>query len=211
MKLMKMLALVVPLASLLALIATGTSSATVLCSTTANPCPAGQKVPVGTFAKGSLKPGSTALFTDTSGETTLATCSGAVISGTLGNAGSLTETASGTGGPENVTWSGCTFPMKTIHGGTVEVHHIAGTDNGTVTASGFETTLNTIFFGSCIYTYGGGTDIGIITGGTKPSLDVNMVLKKASGSALACPETIKGTGEGIITEPTNTPIYVVDS
>ena len=93
----------------------------------------------------------------------------------------------------------------------MEVHHIAGTDDGTVTASGFETTINTVFFGSCVYTYGTGTDIGIVTGGTKPSLDVNMVLKKGSGSAIACPETIKGTGEGIITEPTNTPIYVVDS
>ena len=210
MKYMRILALAAPLGVLLALIAAGTSSATVLCSTTANPCPAGQKVPVGTFAKGSLKPGSSGVFTDTEGGM-LATCSEAIISGTLEKAGSATETPSGKGGPENVTWGKCTFPMKTIHGGTVEVHHIAGTDNGTVTASGFETTLNTIFFGSCIYTYGSGTDIGIVTGGTNPSLDVNMVLNKASGSAFACPGTIRGSGEGIITEPTNTPIYVVDS
>jgi len=210
MKPMRVLALAVPLAALLGLVVAGTSSATVLCSTTANPCPAGQKVPVGTFAKGSLPSGSSASFTNTQGEQ-VATCSQAIISGTLENAGSATETPSGKGGPENVTWGGCTFPMKTIHGGTVEVHHIAGTDNGTVTASEFETTFNTIFFGSCIYTYGTGTDIGVITGGTKPSLDVNMVLNKASGSAFACPATIRGAGEGIITEPTNTPIYVVDS
>lgn len=210
MKFMRILALAAPLAALLALVAAGTSSATVLCSTAVNPCPTGQKVPAGTTGKGSLKPGTSGIITDTSGEV-VDTCSGGTITGTLENPGSATETVREKGGFLNVTWEKCSFPMKTLQVGTVEVHHIAGTNNGTVTASGFETTINTVLFGSCTYTYGNGTDVGVVTGGNPATLDANEVLHRGAGSSFACPETVIARAEGLATEPANTPIYVEES
>lgn len=210
MKSLRFLALAVPLAALLALVVAGTSSATVLCSTAVNPCPAGQKVPAGTFGRGSLKPGTSGVITSTTGET-IDTCTKATASGTLENPGSATETVREKGGALNIIWENCTFVMKTLQVGTVEVHHITGTNNGTLTASGFETTINTVLFGSCTYTYGAGTDVGVVTGGNPPTLDANEVLHKGLGSAFACPETVIARGEGVGTEPANTPIYVEDS
>lgn len=197
----------VAITALLAVAAVGSASATVLCKKTENPCAEVNKWKTGTFADGSLASSTTGKMTDTSGNT-LATCGEATISGTVeGSSGSATETPTAHGTKENVRWGKCTFPMTTTHEGWVEVHHIAGTDNGTVTAKEFETTVNLGVLGSCVYTYGTGTDVGTLNGGISPTLTVNEVLHRASGAA--CPETVRIQGTLVLTEPKE-PVYVVD-
>jgi len=195
--------------ALMAFIGAGSASATVLCSTTADPCPAGQKWPVNTTLDWSLVPGTTAVQTDTEGET-LDTCTGSTIKWVITNAGSATETVTGT--DEETTFSGCTFPTKTLKLGKFEIHKIAGTSNGTVTVDEItETTTNNIFFGSCIYGATKGTSIGDITEGKPPVLHINAVTHKLSGSAIVCPETDKWTATYTLTSPANTTLSVSTS
>jgi hypothetical protein len=54
--------------------------------------------------------------------------------------------------------------MDTVANGEIEIHHIAGTDNGTLILSGFETTA-VVFGVDCRYGYGSKSDAGVITGG----------------------------------------------
>lgn len=200
MKYLKMLGLAaVAAAALMALAGTGTASATVACKVTETPCAPSNEWELGTKGLASLKAGTSAVMSSTAGEA-LMTCNAGHISGTLENKGGPTETMHQAGSSANIVYEGCTNTMDTIKGGEVELHHIAGTDNATVTIKGFETTVS-LFGVSCIYTYGAGIDAGVITGGTTPRMDVNAVLPKSSGSSFLCPSTVKGQFEGSLTEP----------
>jgi hypothetical protein len=201
MKHMKMLALAaVAAGALMAFIGAGSASATVLCSTTVEPCPAGQKVTgVLNF---SVASGGHLVALNTAGET-FDSCTSATMKGSITNSGSSTATV--TGPVEETTWGGSSFPTNTITKGKLEVHKIAGTSNGTVTADGtFEVTINTVFFGSCIYGFTSGVDIGELTEGNPAVLHVNAVDEKFSGSNFACPETTKWTGTYNLTTPATT-------
>jgi hypothetical protein len=203
---LKMLGLAaVAAAALTALVGTGSASATVLCKATETPCLEFNKYPVGTFAHGSLAPGTSAAFKTTGGDTVL-TCTNGTIKGELSQAGSATQTPSGTGSAANVNWTGCDKTMHTISGGEIEVHHITGTDNGTVIVKNFQTTIN-LFGVSCTYGYGAGTDIGVLTGGKEPTLDIKVVLNKTAGGFI-CPTHVVGEALGVLTEPTELPVYV---
>src|SRR3954451_25338666 len=175
MKHLRMLA-VASLAAAAAVAALGdaSASATVVCKVTEVPCSSANEWAAGTFMSGSLESGTSGIF-ETTGGAIEETCTGATISGTIENGGSGTSTPKGIAEKANLTWSGCTQAMETTQGGTIEIHHITGTDNGTVTASGFKTKVS-LFGISCIYGYGNGLDIGTLTGGTKPTLDVNTVV-----------------------------------
>jgi hypothetical protein len=201
MKYAKMLALAaVAAGALMAFIGAGTASATVLCSTTVEPCPAGQKV-TGTLDF-SIPTGQSASLVNTAGES-LDKCSTSTVKGKISNAGSATETV--TGSVEELTWGSCTFPTNTLTKGKLEVHKIAGTSNGTVTADGtFEVTINTVFFGSCIYGVTSGVDLGEITEGNPAVFHANAVAEKFSGSNIACPETSKWTATYNLTTPATT-------
>lgn len=209
MKYLKMFGLAAVAAmALMAFAGAGSASATVLCKVKETPCAAANEYPVGTVADGSLL-GTSAKMTTTAGEI-VETCTAGTVKGTLEVAGGPTQTPhSGTGGA-TVTWSNCTQKMETIRNGTIEIHHIAGTYNGTVIIKEVETTINLGFLGSCVYTYGSGTDVGILTGGPEPRMDLNAVLTKTLGSPFACPTTVKGQAEGILTEPHELPVYVMD-
>ncbi len=210
MKYLKMLGLTAIAAGALVLIlGTGSASATVLCSTTADPCPAGQKWPVGTTLDWSVPSGKSIKLVDTTGEE-LDTCSGSTLKWTITNAGSATETV--TGENEGTEWSSCTFPTKTLTLGKTEIHKITGTSNGTVTAEGtFEITINTVFFGSCIYGATSGVSIYDLIEGVAAETKVNAVVEKFSGSNLACPSTAKMTGDYVLTAPKNTTLSVSNS
>jgi hypothetical protein len=213
MKYAKMLALAaVAAGALMAFIGAGTASATVLCSTTVEPCPAGQKWAANTVIDFSIPSGSSASLVDTTGEE-LDTCSTSTVEGKLTNAGSSTETATGELSPKEgslnntgLTWGSCTFPTKTISAtGKLEIHKIAGTSNGTLTSdSTFEVTINTIFFGSCIYGVTAGTDLGDLTEGNPAVFHANAVAEKFSGSNLACPSTSRWTATYNLTSPATT-------
>ncbi len=140
----------------------------------------------------------------------LKTCTSSTIKGKITNAGSSTETV--TGPVEELTWGVCDHPTKTLAKGQLEIHKIAGTSNGTLTADGtFEWTTNTIFLGSCIYGVTSGVDLGEITEGNPAILHINAVIEKFSGSNLACPATGKWTGTYTLTSPANTTLSVSSS
>jgi len=208
MKHLKMLALAaVAVGALMAFIGAGSASATVICSTTVEPCPAGQKW-TGSISM-TIPSGASANLVNTSNEA-LDTCTGSESAGPLTNTGSSTTTVTGT--VETLSWSGCTFPTNTITKGKLEVHRIAGTHNGTVTADGtFEVTINTVFFGSCIYGVTSGNSIGDLTEGNPGVFHANAVAEKFSGSAFACPSTSKWTGTYQVTSPSNTTMSIQDS
>jgi len=195
--------------ALMAFIGAGSASATVLCSTTVDPCPVGQKWPANTTLDWSIPSGSSAQQVATEGEV-IDTCTGSTIKWIITNPGSATETVTGT--DEETTFSGCSFTTTTNKLGKFEIHKIAGTSNGTVTVDEItETTINTIFFGSCVYGATKGISIGDITEGKPPVLHINAVTHRLSGSNFACPETDKWTATYTLTSQVGTTLSVSNS
>lgn len=214
MKYVKMLALAaVAAGALMAFIGAGTASATVLCSTTVEVCPAAQQWPVNTVLDFSVPAGGSLALTDTSGNT-LDTCTEGTVEGKLTNAGSSTTTVTGelstpldgTG----LTWGKCTFTTTTLStSGKLEVHKIAGTSNGTVTSdSKYEVTINIGVFGSCVYGVEPGTSLGDITEGkgTGAIFHANASVIRIQNPL--CPATAKWTGTYVLTAPTETTLSV---
>jgi len=178
----------------------GTASATVLCKTTTTPC--SSPYPAGTIIVPSLT-GTNSLET-LEGGTILTTCTQTVIKTKIEKSGSATSTVYGPN--QELQAANCTAATTTLNKGALEIHHIAGTDNGTVTGLLAEVTVNTGIFGSCVYGTGTSVDIGTLIGGENPIIKVNGIVKKVSG---LCPNEARWTGEYKITEPK--PLYVEPS
>jgi len=208
MKYVKMLGLAaIAAAALTAIVGAGSASATVLCSTTVEPCPAGQQW-LNTTLDWSIPAGGSVLQTDTTGEP-INTCKESTAKWTMIKNGGVNETV--TGEDELTTFGGCNFPTTTIKLAKTEIHKIAGTSNGTVTADGVtEITINTVLFGSCIYGVPNGASIGDITEGNPATFHVNAVTKRLGGSAF-CPETDRWTATYTLTSPVNTTLSVGNS
>lgn len=97
-------------------------------------------------------------------------------------------------GPGNLSvstlsFSGCTFPTKTLNGGTLHIAWTSGR-NGTVSSSGAEVETGTPF-GTCIYWTGAGTALGTFDGVAKTTekakitISAELELRKVvSGSCL---------------------------
>ena len=187
--------------ALLALGGASSAQATVLCSTTATPCGSSWHV---TTVHEVLDAGVTIRLIFVSIKIT---CTGATRHTTITPTGSSTTTAGGTIGAGELTWSGCSNTMHTLAGGTLEYHHIAGTDNATVTAKGLEITA-TLSGVSCTYGAGAGVDFGTLTGGSPAKLDVRATLAKVAGSFL-CPSSGELEGTYEITSPSG--VYVEPS
>lgn len=201
MKHVKMLGLaVIAAAALMAILGASTASATVICKNNLNTEKCSEPWPIGTEGTASLASGSSALLVDTEGGE-LDRCSASTVTGKLKSQGSGVPAISEL---STLTWGSCTFATKTLSAGSGELTWIKGTDNGTLVTKGTEVTINTVFFGSCIYgTPSTGTDMGTTVGGNPGSLTVNAVIKKLSGSNFACPETTIFTAKYVATSPTN--------
>lgn len=145
------------------------------------------------------------LFTDTSAST-IVTCGGIGLGAGVGNAGSSTTTVSGAAG---LGFGGCTSTTTAVENGSFEIHHIAGTKNGTLTASGFIVTIH-VFGVECSYTAGAGTDLGTVTGSTttNATIDINAIVSKKAGGFL-CPSTARWLTSLIVTSPS--PLHVTAS
>jgi hypothetical protein len=201
MKYLKLLGLAAVAAmALMAFFGASSASATVLCTTTSTPC--GTSWHIDTI-EASLKSGTTASLHSTGGALE-ATCTGSTSKATKKSTGSSTTTPVGEVTAANLTWSGCNQTTDTLGGGELEVHTIAGTDNGTVTAKGFEVTVN-LGGVSCVFTAGNGIDLGTLTGGANAVLDFNAVVTKKSGSFL-CPSDSQWTGQYQVTN--HSAVYV---
>jgi hypothetical protein len=204
MKYLKMLGLTAVAAmAVMAFVGAGTASASKICSTTTDPCTSPWAN--GTVIDFSLAESATLETNPTSGEPiVLDTCTGGTVKGSL-EQGTATATAKGTVTAANLQWSGCTFTTDTITGGTLEIHKISGTSNGTVTASGFTVTVNTGLFGSCTFITGNAKDLGESKEGINPSMTINTLVTRETG---LCPAEVRWTAKYTLTEPAATTFSV---
>jgi hypothetical protein len=95
--------------------------------------------------------------------------------------------------------------MTVLKPGTLEIHSIPGTPNGTVTWSGAELTFEWIGV-DCHYAIEH-LDIGTLTGGTDPVLNINFAFPLAPGPT--CARATRWTASFTFTSPT--PLYVEPS
>jgi hypothetical protein len=193
MKYLKMLGLAAIAAmGLMVFLGASSASATVLCTTTDTPAclmPYGQLTVIDASLSGS------AILE--SGSTTLDTCTGGTVKGKINNAGGASETVSGN--IEELTWTGCTNTTDTTALGSLEIHYIENTHNGTVTGKASKVTVNTLGV-TCTYGTGTGTHLGTLTGGEAPVLNISTTVPKIEGSFI-CPSSASWTASYTITEP----------
>jgi hypothetical protein len=134
------------------------------------------------------------VITNTSGSIE-ATCTGGTINGKRGTETSSTVSIE----LSEWSWSSCSPAATAVAAGSLEIHHIVGTHNGTVTGKGTEWKF--VLSGvNCTFGTGTGTDLGTLTGGSEPVLDINAVINKTSGSFL-CPSTVVLEANLVVTEP----------
>jgi hypothetical protein len=180
---------------LMAFLGAGSASASVLCETTpvaGTHCGTSWHVKAGTVLDFSGV-GSTAL-TGPFGEL-IATCTESTVKGKTTNTGSTTESVKGT--IEALTFTNCgerTVTANPATLGTLEIHHIAGKDNGTVTSNDTTVTITKTPFGTCTFQTAN-TDIGELTGrtatGKDPIFHISAIIPHESSNF--CPN---GTWEG---------------
>ena len=180
MKYIKMLGLAaVAAAAMMAFVGAGTASATVLCENNqTSGCT--NAVAKGTVLDFSVETGTSALLKGPFGET-IATCTESTVKGPVSNAGGAGATVSGS--IETLTFGSCNRPVTVSAPGSLEVHHIAGSDNGTVTSTGAKVTIHNVpLFGSCNYETNS-TDVGKLTGNTAaaPTFDIGASIVSTNG------------------------------
>lgn len=195
--------------ALVAVAGAGTASATVFCEENVEPCPEAKRWSAGTAVDLVLKAGTSFSTLDTGGEA-LTTCNSSTNGWTITNTGGATATVRGATEAKQISWTGCTFPPVVLEGGELEFHMIAGSSNATVTAKGFRITINSIFFGSCVYGFGAGAHFGTLaSSGTGDAiLAVNAVVTKVEGSSFACVTDFRIAGEYTQNSPAGTPLFV---
>jgi hypothetical protein len=207
MKHVKMLGLAAGAAMvLMAFLGASSASATVLCKTNNTPCLSGWDYPQGTAIEASLDPQTSAILKTTGGSIEN-TCNTAALVAATSNTGSASETVKGSVALENLFFGGCINTTDVLEGGFLEIHHIAGTMNGTLTAKQFRITMN-LGGVSCVYGATTGVDLGTVTGGAMATMDINGALPKVEGPIL-CPSTTVWEAKYTVTEPE--PLYVAES
>jgi hypothetical protein len=195
---------------LIALNLAGTASATVLCTTTSTPC--ANRWGANTVIDSSLEAGKSSEIKDTFGFQ-LEKCNTSTLKLTTTTVGSATTTVLASFAKGSLTWEACNEGTTTLIGGSVEIHHIAGTDNGTITVKELRITINSVL-GDCIYGFGKNfADVGTFTGGsipagTPPVIDINAVLASEGG---ACPVSARWTATFEVTSPNGFGMYVEPS
>jgi hypothetical protein len=206
MKYVKMLGLaVVAAAALMAFAGAGTASATVLCKNSESASSCNENYPSETELKSSLSAGTKAILKT---EIKTIECSKSTLSGKPENGGSATETVKGP--IAALAFEECNCEVKSLKKGTVEIHWISGSTNGTVTATGAEVTVNcSTIFGlvHCIYVTEK-TDLGTLTGGNPAKIDVKAVLPRLATSA---PCSATATWEATYEFTSPKPLFVTEA
>jgi len=207
MKYVKMLGLAaIAAAALMAFVGASSASATVLCKTegtgppTGTTCPALQAYGAGTEIHAV---NTTTVKLDTTFKTV--ECTGSTIKGSTSNEGGPTETVTGPEG--ELTFTGCNCTVNVLKAGTLEIHWIEGTHNGTITSNGSEVTVNcSTIFGNvhCIYVTENDS-IGDLTGGNPAIFHSTAVIKRKKTDSI-CAEQSTWTATYEVTSPK--PLYV---
>ena len=213
MKYAKMLGLAaVAAAALMAFVGASSASATVLCKTnpvaekTGTVCPSSWAYGANTTIHAVLKAGTKAKLV-TSFKTI--ECSKSTVHGDTTNEGSATETVDG---PITIlTFEECNCEVVEVKKpGSLEIHWIENSHNGTLTSSGAEvTTICSSVFGKvhCVYTTNE-THLGVLDGGAPAIMTIKnaKIPVDAANSDKLCPEKSEWTAEYEVTEPN--PLYV---
>lgn len=191
----------------LALLAfTGASaSATVLCSTVSTPCTA--KWPLNTVLDFKETAMTQAELVDTNGKQVVK-CGESTLKGAITKTGSGTETVT-IKSPE-LLWGSCSVQFVTVTIGALEVHSIAGSNNGTLTTTEVELEVGNPFVGECHFGTMGGVTLGTLTAGSPATLSVNVVLKRTDNNGV-CPLSAKFTASYTLAEPGGTTLDVEPS
>ena len=183
--------------ALLAFIGASTASATVLCEETpAGDCAAGKVVAKGSTLTLSLESGTSLLMKGPFGET-IGTCTESTMQGPTSNTGNTAETIKFS--LIIFSFGQCNHPITVTAFGTIEAHHISGTDNGIFTSTGATFIIHATLFGSCQYSTSA-TSLGTLTGKTAsaPTFDINAKISSENG----CPQ-MSWSGSYISTGATN--------
>jgi hypothetical protein len=182
MKYVKMLGLAaIAATALMAFVGAGTASASVLCKTAPNAkgnCPAGWGYEGEIHAVSTEKPKLTGTVEVVCNESTI-----------KGNAteGTKVSTETPTVTLTVLTFTGeCNCEVVVVKPGSLEIHAIGDTGNGTLTSNGAEVTVNcNTIFGKvhCIYVTNN-KDLGEMVGGAEPSITVTTEIERAKTDSL---------------------------
>jgi hypothetical protein len=128
-------------------------------------------------------------------------CSKSLLSGKTTNTGSASETVKAN--VESWTFQECNTAITVLKRGTLEIHS-SGSNNGTLTSSGMELTVNYLGF-HCIFGTSN-TDLGTITGskntGSTATFDISATIPRTGGmSGFFCGSTAQWTGAYGFTSP----------
>ncbi|MGN6275766.1 MAG: hypothetical protein ACTHNP_07530 [Solirubrobacterales bacterium] len=202
MKVLKLLTFVVGVGiALVALLGANSASATVLCTQTETPCSAANKYTTtqDNEIEASLEAGTTTVVRNTEGSIH-DTCTSSSLKGHITNAGGSTSTV--VWSITELTFRECTNTTTANNAAAceLEAHRITGTDNATATVKGCTWTI-TEFGVTCHYGAGNGIDLGIVTGGTMGTIDVNAVINAIDNSSLLCPVTSVLEAKYTVTKP----------
>jgi len=202
MKYLKMLGLAAVAAMALMAFA-GSASATVLCKTTLTTGCAGggQDYAAGTEINATLKAGTSALLR--AGFANI-TCTESTVAGKTENTGSGSETVRGQIETLDFPAASCNATVHVLKTGELEIHHNAGTDNGTLTGRGSEVTVR-IGEVSCTYGTGTGTNLGTLVGGNPAQMNISTNLPKIAGGFL-CANPAEWVATYTVTNPK--PLYI---
>lgn len=205
MKYVKMLGLAaVAAAALMAFVGGSTASATVLCKNNTSTLACTEPYGTGTEITSHLVEKTKATLV-TAFKTV--ECSKSTVNGKVENAGGSAATVGGK--ISALTFEECNCEVKVLKNGSLEIHSIASTDNGTATGNGSEVTVqcNGTLFGNvhCIYTTEN-TDLGTLVGGAPAKLEVKEAEIPRLKTDSLCSEKAKWTANYEVTTPN--PLYV---
>lgn len=127
-------------------------------------------------------------------------CKESSVAGSISNAGSSTETVSGS--LSTLTFTNCNATVNVLRKGSLEIHTKGTTanGNGTLTSSGAEVTVEFAGF-HCIFSTSN-TDLGTVTGGTPATLDIEATIPRTGGNSGAfCGTTAAWTGSYKVSSP----------
>ena len=186
-------------AAVIACAGIGTASATVFCKATESPCGGSNLIAKNSEINADVEGRS--VFQTTLGWI-FESCTGGTLAGTVSAAGGATEPVIVATAPSSFTWTGCEAGgVSATESGELETNWIEGTDHGTTTGKGFGIKFTS---SGCTYVSSAIGELGRVTGGATPTIDINTVMVKSSG--LACENDIVWKVTYKITKPA--PFYV---
>jgi hypothetical protein len=162
---------------------------------------AGTNLGKGAVIEASLKAGTSSTLE--SGGFVEATCTDSTIKGSISNPGGSSATVVGSVSTANLTFTNCIYPTTVEEGGTLELHNIVGTDNGTLTGKGFRVQFH-LPSGTCTYGAGEGVDLGRLMGATDltghATMEINATIPRVEG--VFCPSDTLWTATYTVTNQT---------